>query len=406
MRSYRQGSNTAAARQLALVLSEAEILASVRSLYDDDLKSFGRTLLRRLRERSAATIAQAAPNQFGPKHLRSACEKCSQLVVVPEDGKEYSVALISESRGFPDICSPVDPYPEEMWAAAAEYFDMAEPDAALLPNSRYSCALELVSRGLLFLRGYSLGQVCHIVHLAIAKRHLLGYRSGLLAPYRYSDDCLKEHSDSPQKSTGAEAYCAVTWEEAPVLLQQLLASQEAQPHGITLSNLKRLFRLHFQQELNENALGHVRLLELMRDSRLSDVCTLYAQPNSQTVVRAVEQAPTVGRLMGTTAGRPSRAAKSSVAQAQFWRRPSISSEDARCRLQSCSTSSTAESSLDSTAPSETDEAEVFDDFVAHWSVSIKNTFIDVCFEDAGLQCLGSQYRSHSVPSRVGARGGR
>lgn len=80
------------------------------------------------------------------------------------------------------------------------------------------------------------------------------------------------------------------WEEARALLTQLLVShQQIDPAGITLSNVKRLFRLHFERELSETVLGHVRLMDLMNDPRLSDILSLHTQKNGQTVVRALDQ---------------------------------------------------------------------------------------------------------------------
>ena len=75
----------------------------------------------------------------------------------------------------------------------------------------------------------------------------------------------------------------VSWEEARIFLQEWHQSQHAGSGDITLSNLKRLIRVPFERELSETALGHVRLLDLMRDSRLSDVCRLSVQGNGRTM---------------------------------------------------------------------------------------------------------------------------
>jgi len=99
---------------------------------------------------------------------------------------------------------------------------------------------------------------------------------------------VKEQCACAQASTGQEVHPVVSWEEARVFLRQLLQPHhQAGSEGITLSNLKRLFRVHFERELSETALGHVRLLDLMKDARLSDVCALSVQGNSQTMVQAV-----------------------------------------------------------------------------------------------------------------------
>merc|ERR1719379_8998 len=61
-----------------------------------------------------------------------------------------------------------------------------------LPGGRYACAQALVSRGLPFLQGRKLGQVCHIVQLAMTDKKLLGYLNGAVVPYHRSQSMIKE----------------------------------------------------------------------------------------------------------------------------------------------------------------------------------------------------------------------
>jgi hypothetical protein len=81
-----------------------------------------------------------------------------------------------------------------MWSAAAAYFQLLSGDEMYLPGGRYTCAQVLQSRGLDFLEGRSLGQVCHIVQLAISQKKLLGYLSGSVVPYAFSQSKLKEEA--------------------------------------------------------------------------------------------------------------------------------------------------------------------------------------------------------------------
>merc|ERR1712226_1633774 len=163
-----------------------------------------------------------------------------------------------------------------------------------LPGGRYACARVLVGRQLPFLQGWSFGQVCHVVQIAITQRRLLGYREGYLVPYKHSESWVKEQCAVLQSPTGQETCPAVSWEDVRGLLQHLLAThRNSEPAGITISNLKRLFRLDFQRELSQTVLGHVRLLDLLNDERLKDICTLHAQPNGHVLVRAVEVCPIV-----------------------------------------------------------------------------------------------------------------
>merc|ERR1711963_696593 len=125
-----------------------------------------------------------------------------------------------------------------------------------------------------------------------SQRGLLGFRDGCLCPYKHSADWVKDQCAVAQAPTGHETFPAVTWEEAPALLQQLLSShRQAESGGIVISDLKRLFRLDFQRELSQTMLGHVKLLDLLNDPRLQTICALHAQPNNQVLVHAAEACP-------------------------------------------------------------------------------------------------------------------
>lgn len=290
--------------QPSFKLSAPEVLASVRSLYADELKPFGRVLLKRLRERAAAAVAisqglaveavdpETMP-RIDPKRLRRMCQTCPQLRVDPEDGREFSVTLVGRPCNFLDVCSPHDPYPPEMWLDAATYFQSLTEEDMYLPGGRYACARVLVGRGLPFLAGCSLGQVCHIVQLAISQKRILGYLEGQLVPYWHSEEWVKEqyafHQQPICSRKGTNSLPLATWEEARARLLELLDSESnPEPGVVTLSNVKRLFRSRFQLELSETVLGHSRLFDLLHDVRFRDVCTVQAHGNGQLLVKRAE----------------------------------------------------------------------------------------------------------------------
>jgi len=291
-------------QQTSFKLSAPEVLASVRSLYADELKPFGRVLLKRLRERAAAAVALAqglaieavdpeTMPRIDPKRLRRMCQTCPQLRVDPEDGREFSVTLVGRPCNFLDVCSPHDPYPPEMWLDAATYFQNLSDEEMHLPGGRYACARVLVGRGLPFLAGCSLGQVCHIVQLAISQKRILGYLEGQLVPYWHSEEWVKEqyafHQQPICSRKGTNSLPLASWEEARERLLQLLDSESnPEPGVVTLSNVKRLFRSRFQLELSETVLGHSRLFDLLHDVRFRDVCTVQAHGNGQLLVKRAE----------------------------------------------------------------------------------------------------------------------
>jgi len=278
----------------SLELPVPDVLASVESLYDDELKPFGRVLLKRLRERAAIKVAQAqglGPDEvdpetmprIDPKHLRRICERCHALHVEPENGREYSVMLAQRPCNFLDVCSPHDPYPMEFWHQVAMYFESLAEPGLVLPGGRYACARVLVGRQLPFLLGYSLGQVCHIVQLAISQKRILGYLEGQLVPYWHSEDWVKEQCAFTQSKLGSGALPVASWDDARACLLELL---DVETSGmVTISNVKRLFRSRFQLELSETVLGHTRLFDLLSDPRFQDVCVVQAQKNGQVVVK-------------------------------------------------------------------------------------------------------------------------
>lgn len=280
-----------------------------------------------------------------------------------------------------------------------------------------------------------------------------------------------------------------------MFLQQLLQNHhQVGSGGITLSNLKRLFRVHFERELSETALGHVRLLDLMRDARLSDICALFVQGNGQTTVLAAASAqvcPAVPPGMwtmpaamcpmplltlvpvplrtevgmpeellspgasprGSPCGGLSFATESMVEEllspgasprgspcgglsfateslveeespesvcpmlmltslpvrADFGvieelASPGSSPRGSLCGAQSFATESTAEGALDSASDSEEAEATELpfhlqsDDEAELWSVSVKNTFLDVTMIDCESASPSSRQRRRSTPA--------
>lgn len=60
----------------------------------------------------------------------------------------------------------VDDYPEEVWKAAEAYFQqLGERSEYALPGARYTSVQALLARRLPFLKGYTVGQVCHFTSL-------------------------------------------------------------------------------------------------------------------------------------------------------------------------------------------------------------------------------------------------
>lgn len=158
----------------------------------------------------------------------------------------------------------------------------------ILPGGRYSCAQVLVQRCLTCLATCSLGQVCHIVQLAISQKKLLGYLNGTVVPYSRSLSMVKEQSARCQRPCSntvrrSKHAAFATWDIMRPCLQQLLSTTN-QP--MPLSNVKRLFRAQFHVELSETALGYAKLSECLQDPRVRDLCDVKLQGQGYTITPA------------------------------------------------------------------------------------------------------------------------
>lgn len=311
-------------QKVMFVPTVEQILAAVQSLCADELKPFGRVVLKRLREDAA--VAQALEHgvpvdsvdpesmpRIDPKQLRRLCEECAFLQVAPEEGKEYSAVPLGHLCRFVEVCDPTDVYDGQLWCALSEHFESMASAGSSLPCGRYACARALLSQHLPCLDGFSFGTACHIVQLAISQKRLLGHREGRLVPFEVSDECAKERCALRQepfpskKSEATSSLPVATWESTRVCLRQLLLEACEKGAEMPLSDVKRLFRRQFELELNETALGYTRVHDLLQDPRLRDVCTVHSQGNGQVSVRCIETtfylAPSVGPRLPCMPGR-------------------------------------------------------------------------------------------------------
>jgi len=253
-------------------LSGAEILSAVESLYVDELKPYGRILRKRLAEQANAAGRGAA--DIGIRELRTACEACAWLDVQAEGGADWSAQIRGRPAVFVDVYSPQDHYPQELWYQVAAYFANLQGSEMVLPGGRYACAQMLVGRGAPFAARRSLGEVCHIVQLAISQKKLLGYLNGTIVPYARSQSMVKETCAARGRpcNSGARGKNFASWDMVRECLQEIIRDMNPSDEFIPLSNVKRFFRSRFHVELSETALGYAKLSELVQDPRLQDLC--------------------------------------------------------------------------------------------------------------------------------------
>jgi len=321
----------------ALKVTPLEVLAAIESLYADQVQPQGRILLKRLGERAAAARAGqvalgsipglAVGSEVVPRldtaHIRKVCERCPRIQVVAEAGTEYSALLVGRVPNFIDPCSNDDPFPERLWSEMAAFFGSYQNRGMRLPGGRYACARALAATRLPSLAGRSLGEVCHIVQLAVSKRQVLGYLDGHVVPYFQSQAVVKQHSavlQQPAWSLKKGTMAVADIVQARECLRAILAgSSEA---GVPLPNVKRLFRSQFQLELSETALGHCRISDLLQDVRFQDICTLQLRGSTYVVVQCQDSASevnadlaSVDQVADDAAGTPTQREQE---QHSFW----------------------------------------------------------------------------------------
>lgn len=264
--------------------------------------------------------------------MRSICEASCRLIVALEHGGDWSATLVDGASRFADFYDPVDPYPAEMWAQVTSHFAGGSESDLSLPGSRYECARVLKAAGVPFVQGLSLGQVCHVVQLAISARNILGYVRGHIVPYRFSHSQAKAvfAERQLQYSDASGDGCApVSWDALVPGVLELLT--DAGPGGIGLANLKHVFCTRFGKQISETALGYAKLSELLGDSRLRDLCEIRLQDSGYVVVlrrpgAGVGAAPHGAQPPGTMPPTPcGSVAAGSSCQARQVRRPSADS---------------------------------------------------------------------------------
>jgi hypothetical protein len=255
--------------------SEKDLLHAIGSLYDDHLRPYGRLIRKRLGEDAEAKGIDVVDGNLG--RLRAACEESRKIKIEAEADGEWSAVLVGRSIDFVDFYSHNDPYPAEMWKAAEDYFQVLETENGSLPGGRYATALALMKLELPFLSVYSLGQVCHIVELAMTTRKLLGYLEGAIVPYACSHSKVKDSAAEQRVGNGnaAQQLPLASWDIARTCLREILVSATRKGKAsVPLSTLKRLYRSRFHTELSETALGYTKLTELLQDPRIADLCTV------------------------------------------------------------------------------------------------------------------------------------
>jgi hypothetical protein len=253
---------------------EVDLVLAVQSLYSDGLRPYGRLVRKRLGEIASERGEAFCDGDLG--RLRRFCELSRCLTVEPGEGSEWSVVLPNQHADFVDIYSTGDVYSNAIWEALSQHLCFLECRGDSLPGGRYSCAKALMAAGLPAFKDLSLGEVCHVVQLAMSQKKLLGYLDGTIAPYSRSSSRMKDTAaELCMGSSASQQLPLASASEARSCMIDVLESavRKGKKH-VPISTLKRLFRSRFHKELSETALGHTKLSDLLQDDNFKDFCSV------------------------------------------------------------------------------------------------------------------------------------
>merc|ERR1719182_650618 len=170
---------------------------------------------------------------------------------------------------------PREPYDQEIFQRMRVMMDavaVADPDR-LYKGGRYGMAQQLRSVEMPELQDFSLGQVCHIVQLAIGKK-IAGYKKGgALVPYKLSDSFMKNSAESSDSNSVDLLPTIKTVAELRTVLMVLWMNPEHH-QGLQLSLVKDKIEQTTKRTLSEHQLGFSKLSHLFSMAELEGCCEL------------------------------------------------------------------------------------------------------------------------------------
>lgn len=192
--------------------------------------------------------------------------------------EEVVIFLVTEPpwfKGWVDIDSPVDPYDESMWTALSNFLDLEHTFA----GGRYGMACELMERGLTFLENFSLGEVCHIVQLAIQRR-LIVYHRKMLKPIQSVLCQQPTVAGTGNVAGGGEVEDIRDMNDLCRVLFRMLRQH---PQGLQLCRLKQLVKHEFGRKLSEMSFHCTKLIDLFNLEPLKETFVLDTDNDGKSI---------------------------------------------------------------------------------------------------------------------------
>jgi hypothetical protein len=200
------------------------------------------------------------------------------FVVQQAEGPSDEVAIFFKNeppwfKGWIDIDSPDDPYDESMWEDFKYFLDGEHTFA----GGRYGMARELMQRNQQFLEPYSLGQVCHIVQLAIQHRRLIVYHRKMLKPIQTVLSHLPPTNGNSAEDEGEEIK---DMDDLCLVLFRMLIHH---PMGLRLCRMKQMIKHEFRRKLSEMTFKCTKLIELFNQEPLQSTFVLDTDNDGKSI---------------------------------------------------------------------------------------------------------------------------
>jgi len=277
--SSRRSAEPSADQQLAAVLESMGkegvrkmLVTILESLYEDRIKPMANYVKGRLKERS---IAEPIVKSFVDLYAQHTDLFIVQQPTPGSQTDEAAIFMVKEPewfKGWVDIDAPDDPYDEKIWEELAKFLDGEHTFA----GGRYGMARELTQRKLPFLEPLSLGEICHMVQLAIQHRRLIVYHRKMLKPIH---TVLCEPSPGDGEGGEAEEDIKDMDDLCTVLFRMLVRH----PQGIRLCRMKQMIKHELSRKLSEMSFQCTKLIELFNQEPLSTPFVLDTETDGKSI---------------------------------------------------------------------------------------------------------------------------
>lgn len=268
------------------------MLISLKSLYMDGIKPWLGDVAHRLRPSFHHLLTLAEVRCLG--------EMCEEQVIIVHEmrckGEEGSVVYLKKEpigfQGFVDVHSIEDPFTQQEWQLFYRHMiSLMQYDAVTTKDKpyefrggRYAFA-ELMQRSVLEFKNKRLGELCHMVQLAIHNGSLT-YVNCVLQP---SSACYSKTRATTQMIDNISETRHPVCHSIEEVIQIAALLTDNLPEGLVLAQLKQKFQREFNRDLDPEVFGYMKLQQLFVHRPLSNMYRLYTPRNSphRTIVQHI-----------------------------------------------------------------------------------------------------------------------